>query len=75
MDVKECCFIHGLAILSNGLDVGLYFFDSLKTGIAFSESSGGNNDFFRLTIFEIPNSSQSFSGDTMTFINMSKTYH
>jgi len=75
MDVNACDFVHGIAMLSNSLAIGLYFFDTLKTGMAFNGSPTKRNDFFRLTAFETEKSHQPSSGNTIIPSAVSKTYH
>jgi hypothetical protein len=75
MSIKDCCFIHGLALLSNGFDIGLYFFDTDKTGIAFSGYFAKGHEFFRLTTLDTSSSPRPLPSDTMIFVDTSNTYH
>jgi hypothetical protein len=81
MSIKGCHLVHGLAIFSNGVDMGLYFFAALKTGLAFTQRTAGKtteeDDFFRLIAFEFEteDADQVSSSHTMTLGNTRRTYH
>lgn len=71
MHVEDADFVHGFALLSSSVTVGLYFFDAIKTGMAFVASRTGKSDFFRLTAFEAPPTCD----NAIVSSNIDNTYH
>ena len=51
--IKKLGFIHGSAILSNGILVPLYFFEDYKVGLAMPYFNG-MTEFFRLSAKAVP---------------------
>lgn len=75
VQLKAAGFIHGIAVLSNGLSPGLYFFESIKTGLAFVVVPGVTNEFFRITAFEVENPKLAPLGNVIVPDGISKSYH
>lgn len=51
--IKEFGFIHGSAILSNGITAPLYFFEDENIGLAIA-CFNAHNEFFRITANIVP---------------------
>lgn len=51
--IKKLGFVHGSAILSNGILVPLYFFEDQKVGLAMAYFNG-LTEFFRISAKTVP---------------------